>query len=225
MDPGAGKNGPNGPGDTPGTAGTGRGILSNPTRRTLRAGEIPSTMIECVHAEQCGGCPLIGMDYAQQLTTKRARVVSAIVHYPALELLYTRQVVPGDQIVGYRGRAKLIVSPQGGIGLYGRTGNHDVVDIPNCRVLAPALADVTTALRALIANPPAEARSLLLPYDPQAGGVLRAIDLPRGRHGRRVRVAGAVITRQRPGTAKGFVFLTLEDETGISNIIVRPDLF
>jgi error-prone DNA polymerase len=56
-------------------------------------------------------------------------------------------------------------------------------------------------------------------------GVLRAIDLPRGRHGRRVRVAGAVITRQRPGTAKGFVFLTLEDETGIANIIVRPDLF
>jgi error-prone DNA polymerase len=56
-------------------------------------------------------------------------------------------------------------------------------------------------------------------------GVLRAIDLPRGRHGRRVRVAGAVITRQRPGTAKGFVFLTLEDETGIANVIVRPDLF
>ena len=47
----------------------------------------------------------------------------------------------------------------------------------------------------------------------------------RARAGRRVRVAGAVITRQRPGTAKGFVFLTLEDETGIANIIVRPDLF
>jgi len=56
-------------------------------------------------------------------------------------------------------------------------------------------------------------------------GVVRASDLARGRHGRRVRVAGAVITRQRPGTAKGFVFLTLEDETGIANIIVRPDLF
>ena len=40
-----------------------------------------------------------------------------------------------------------------------------------------------------------------------------------------MRVAGAVITRQRPGTAKGFVFLTLEDETGIANIIIRPDLF
>ena len=56
-------------------------------------------------------------------------------------------------------------------------------------------------------------------------GVLRASDLARERHGRRVRVAGAVITRQRPGTAKGFVFLTLEDETGIANVIVRPDLF
>jgi error-prone DNA polymerase len=56
-------------------------------------------------------------------------------------------------------------------------------------------------------------------------GVQRAIDLPAGRSGRRVQVAGAVITRQRPGTAKGFVFLTLEDETGIANIIVRPDIF
>ena len=56
-------------------------------------------------------------------------------------------------------------------------------------------------------------------------GVIRASDLPQARAGRRVRVAGMVITRQRPGTAKGFVFLTLEDETGISNVIVRPDLF
>jgi error-prone DNA polymerase len=56
-------------------------------------------------------------------------------------------------------------------------------------------------------------------------GALRTDDLARERNGRRVRVAGAVITRQRPGTAKGFVFLTLEDETGIANIIVRPDLF
>jgi error-prone DNA polymerase len=56
-------------------------------------------------------------------------------------------------------------------------------------------------------------------------GILRAIDLRQARQGRVVRVAGMVITRQRPGTAKGFVFLTLEDETGVANIIVRPDLF
>ena len=56
-------------------------------------------------------------------------------------------------------------------------------------------------------------------------GVLPAIALPKTKSGRRVRTAGMVITRQRPGTAKGFVFLTLEDETGIANIIIRPDLY
>jgi error-prone DNA polymerase len=45
------------------------------------------------------------------------------------------------------------------------------------------------------------------------------------RNGTVLSVAGAVITRQRPGTAKGFVFLSLEDETGIVNVIVSPDLF
>ncbi len=56
-------------------------------------------------------------------------------------------------------------------------------------------------------------------------GIMPASELPRIRTGRRVRTAGMVITRQRPGTAKGFVFLTLEDETGIANIIVRPDFY
>jgi len=58
-----------------------------------------------------------------------------------------------------------------------------------------------------------------------ARGVLRAADLASRRNGASVRVAGAVIARQRPGTAKGFVFLSLEDETGISNAIITPDIF
>jgi error-prone DNA polymerase len=58
-----------------------------------------------------------------------------------------------------------------------------------------------------------------------AMGVLCASDLEHVRNGAHVRVAGAVIARQRPGTAKGFVFLSLEDETGISNAIITPDLF
>jgi error-prone DNA polymerase len=55
--------------------------------------------------------------------------------------------------------------------------------------------------------------------------VKRACDLGRIRDGEYTRVAGCVIARQRPGTAKGFVFLSLEDETGIANVIVRPDLY
>ena len=56
-------------------------------------------------------------------------------------------------------------------------------------------------------------------------GVSRMSDLAAFRHGSWVKVAGAVVVRQRPGTAKGFVFLNLEDETGLINIIVRPALF
>jgi error-prone DNA polymerase len=58
-----------------------------------------------------------------------------------------------------------------------------------------------------------------------ARGVRRAVDLVRLGEGQRVRVAGPVICRQRPGSAKGFMFLTLEDETGLVNVIVRPDMF
>jgi error-prone DNA polymerase len=53
----------------------------------------------------------------------------------------------------------------------------------------------------------------------------RAADLPQARHGSTVQIAGNVICRQRPGTAKGFVFISLEDETGVSNAIVSPDMF
>ncbi len=55
--------------------------------------------------------------------------------------------------------------------------------------------------------------------------ILTAADLSRVPNGSRVITAGAVIVRQRPGTAKGFVFLTLEDETGLSQAIINPKLF
>src|SRR5438874_1112639 len=55
--------------------------------------------------------------------------------------------------------------------------------------------------------------------------IWRAIDLVQARHGSTIQIAGNVICRQRPGTAKGFVFISLEDETGVSNAIIDPDLF
>ena len=54
--------------------------------------------------------------------------------------------------------------------------------------------------------------------------ILSAKELAQVPHGRHVRTAGCVIARQRPGTAKGFVFLSLEDETGIGNAIISPDV-
>jgi error-prone DNA polymerase len=55
--------------------------------------------------------------------------------------------------------------------------------------------------------------------------VVAAAQLPALAANARCRVGGLVITRQRPGTAKGFVFLTLEDETGVVNVIVRPKVY
>ena len=60
--------------------------------------------------------------------------------------------------------------------------------------------------------------------DLRRAGVLSAQELTRVPHGRYVRTAGCIIARQRPGTAKGFVFLSLEDETGIGNAIIAPDI-
>jgi error-prone DNA polymerase len=57
-----------------------------------------------------------------------------------------------------------------------------------------------------------------------ARGVLPAGTLDRFRDGHRVRTAGSVIVRQRPGTAKGLLFVTVEDETGMVQAMVTPQL-
>jgi error-prone DNA polymerase len=69
-------------------------------------------------------------------------------------------------------------------------------------------------------HPMAYCRAML-----RSEGILSATDLPERQSNQLVRIAGCVIARQRPGTAKGFVFLSLEDETGIANVILTPDVF
>src|SRR2546422_7304827 len=68
----------------------------------------------------------------------------------------------------------------------------------------------------MIRRPP---RSTLFPYTT----LFRS--LPRLEHGAWVEVAGLVVARQRPETAKGFIFVLLEDEAGMVNVIVRPDVY
>ena len=59
----------------------------------------------------------------------------------------------------------------------------------------------------------------------EIGSTLPSVDLRNTVDGRRIEVCGLVITRQRPGTASGVIFLTLEDGTGVSNIVVWPSMF
>ncbi|MFT5433651.1 MAG: error-prone DNA polymerase, partial [Myxococcota bacterium] len=61
--------------------------------------------------------------------------------------------------------------------------------------------------------------------DLTASGVYSVAALSQVRNGRRVQVAGLIIGRQHPGTANGFVFLSLEDETGLLNVVITPQLF
>jgi error-prone DNA polymerase len=101
----------------------------------------------------------------------------------------------------------------------------------------PTLAFATTAAPSLPALTPAEVAALDyritgVPTGPQVmsfyraeldrRGVARSIDLAGMSHGRLVQVAGAVVVKQHPETAKGHVFLSLEDEVGIASVIVRP---
>ncbi|MBI2983027.1 MAG: hypothetical protein HYY42_02395 [Chloroflexi bacterium] len=101
----------------------------------------------------------------------------------------------------------------------------------------PTLAFPTTAAPSLPALTPAEVAALdhlltgvptgrhvmsFYREDLDRRGVMRSSELERTPNGRTVQVAGAIVVKQHPETAKGHVFLSLEDEVGIANVIVRP---
>jgi error-prone DNA polymerase len=114
--------------------------------------------------------------------------------------------------------------------------NRRMVGTPRCSVRPAQRADPTRSPLPLMTLPErvqADYETMSLTTGPHPMKLLRgslpniwrAIDLPHARHGSTIQIAGNVICRQRPGTAKGFVFISLEDETGVSNAIVHPELF
>ena len=144
-----------------------------------------TSRVACDHADRCGGCPLLDLTYDEQLARKRGRVQTALARYPSLAASAVPEpVAPADPIVGYRTRAKLIVAQGGAIGLFAQGGGHHVVDIPRCRVLAPVLATVASALRDRVRIAEAGGGALA-PFDPSGGGALRAVDLREVRGGPR----------------------------------------
>src|SRR6266404_4884625 len=113
--------------------------------------------------------------------------------------------------------------------------HDDLVGTPRCGVRSAQRADPTSPLVAMTMpeRVKADYDTMNLTTGPHPMKLLRerlptiwrATDLAQARHGATVQIAGNVICRQRPGTAKGFVFISLEDETGVANAIVDPDLF
>ncbi len=159
--------------------------MANPLDSGLLRAALPGEdgqRVVCVHADRCGGCPIIALSYGEQLGLKRGRVVQSVGRYPALELVYTEPVGAADPIVQYRTRAKMIVGPGGKIGLFAKGGGHQVVDIPGCRVVSAAIARVTELLRSRV-KADAETGGVLAPFDPSGSGALRALDLREVRSG------------------------------------------
>jgi error-prone DNA polymerase len=88
-----------------------------------------------------------------------------------------------------------------------------------------------TFSKRLLSLSPSESRDVARPTSRRHGGTAypsgscSAEELRTRKDGEFVRAAGCVIARQRPGTAKGFIFISMEDETEIANVIVTPDLY
>jgi len=150
-------------------------------------GDVAPEKVHCPHADRCSGCPLIELDYDAQLEHKRARLASAHAAYVELRELPVARVVGTSARTHYRTRAKLMVAPGPRVGLFAKGTEHEVVDLPDCRVLSPLLLEVSAKIRALAAAPaPAAGRAL----SPEGTGALAAIDLREvvGREGSRVLV-------------------------------------
>jgi error-prone DNA polymerase len=97
-------------------------------------------------------------------------------------------------------------------------GERAVTHLPAMPLSEEVIADYQTQRLSLKAHPMSFLRASLAER-----GVVRACDLRDRKHRAMVDVAGIVLIRQRPGSAKGVVFITLEDETGIANLVVWPD--
>ena len=138
--------------------------------------DLQRNYVACVHADRCGGCPIIALPYGEQLAMKRGRVVQSVSRYPALELVYTEPVQSAEPVVEYRTRAKMIAGPGGKLGLYAKGGGHQVVDIPECRVVSPLIGVVAQLLRDRIKADDATGGPLA-PVKPEGGGAMRAVDL------------------------------------------------
>ena len=94
------------------------------------------------------------------------------------------------------------------------------VRLPPMPLGAHVIEDYRRLSLSLKAHPASFLRTRL-----SARGILRSEALSSVKNGERVMVAGLVLVRQRPGTASGVIFMTLEDETGVANIIVWPKIF
>ena len=128
---------------------TGRTHIFTKLQRVLRNSPQRTTNVACKVVDECLGCPLIGMKYADQLLFKQQRVAEALMQQGLLEEVRVLPVLPSDPNFGYRASAKLAFSRNREkvlIGLYKR-GSHEVIDCPECPIHHPLINKIAAVVR------------------------------------------------------------------------------
>jgi error-prone DNA polymerase len=181
------------------------------------------------------GAVRMGLRYVKGLREETGRRIEEAQPITSVEDLASRARLRQDQIMklahagalasfGLTRRAALWQAAEAGRSagplFDGRSGTKRDSPLEEMSVLQETMADLSTMQLTTGTHLLEHYRDAL-----DRDGILSAEGLKHVPTGRRVTTAGAVIVRQRPGTAKGFVFLTLEDETGLSQAIVSPTLF
>ena len=136
--------------------------------------EDPVDPTPCPH-RGCSGCPLIHLEYENQMIEKRARVERAFARF-ALDTATIQPAIGAKEQWGYRTRTKWTLGNSGSLGLY-REGSFDVMDLPNCPIVPTVVANVGNVLRQRISkalSAPSPERHWL---SCERGGLLRGVDL------------------------------------------------
>ncbi len=155
-------------------------------------------------------CPFSSLDDLVRRACLAKNEVEALAEAGALEA-----IVPGRRQALWKARA-----PRGGELFHAVDVVEPEVKLPGLRSAQQLVLDYGRKGLSVDDHPLSHLRKCL-----EKQGVVRACDLSGLRRGARVQVAGLVLTRQRPGTASGVVFITLEDETGFANLIVYSNVF
>ena len=182
------------------------------------------------------GAVRLGLEYVLGLgeaALKRLEQAQAAGPFRSLEDLYRRTRLSREQMEALvrAGALDCLGQPRRqllwGLGRLRPAEGELEIEIPEGRASFPELSlEERVAADYELLGLPAHEHVMVLFRDALAGeGVCPSADLPWRPSGERVRVAGVGAIRQQPPSAKGFVFLTLEDEEGLINIIVRPDVF
>jgi 23S rRNA (uracil1939-C5)-methyltransferase len=133
--------------------------------------------IDCPHATLCAGCPAIHLSYDQQLEAKLARVKAAFARFPDLSAIDVAAVRSAEPNQGYRSRVKWMAAGKASLGLYKRNADHEVVDIPECRVASANVNKVGEAVRALFREGVPGVDGWFAPFGFKGLGAVRAVDI------------------------------------------------